>query len=651
MKGMEPEKPANHERWIISYADFVTLLLATFVVMYAVSTINSSKFQEMAESFSTAFMGRTTSMNQTGFGAADKAPFNYMPNPVHLPQITREVMVRDAPPALRQEETIGDANHPNDRGQFLPRGGAETESDDISKRMQNLDNAFQQLNKSLAALIRKGEVNVTLQPLGVVIDINEMLLFHSGKADLTLAALPLIDQIAKILVDLRYQIQVNGFTDNVPIHNPQFESNWDLSATRAISVVKRFAASGIDPTLLVGAGFGEYHPVAPNNTVEGKTANRRVSIVVVSPLEGDNPARSRLIGSGAEHPAPAAKSGAAASAPSAAPASAASAPSAAPASAVPASSAAPASAAPAVPYICCSCTRDGALCTSRRVGRVGNADAAPAGGAERADADRRANGSRCAAARGDSAGPLGAWSDTSGDGQICPETPGEIAAEKQDRRRDAAGAAGSRARSLLVRRVPGHKRPDERADVGLYDDRGGALADRLRRCLGHCFRAAARAGARQARHQLSARHVAAGERRMSARLNLAGASVLPFQFPSLRDNDVEPPAPLAPLPPVAIVDEMPEPVPADAVDLAAETIAAELAKAREEGLRRGVEEGRQQGYAAGFAEGAQAGEAKMMEAVRQMAAIIGKLQAPRWRRWSNRWKRRWRRWRSRSRAV
>jgi chemotaxis protein MotB len=310
MKGMEPEKPPNHERWIISYADFVTLLLATFVVMYAVSTINSSKFQQMAESFSTAFMGRTTTLNDTGFGAANKAPFDNMPNPVHVPVVTREVMIKDAPPALRQEETKGDPNRPNDPGQFIPRGGAETQSEAqknpsstqamLAERAQNLDAAFEQLNKSLADLIRKGQVNVSLQSLGVVIDINETLLFNSGKADLMPAALPVIDQIAKILVDLRYQIQVNGFTDNVPIHNPQFDSNWDLSATRAISVVKRFVAAGIEPTLLVGAGFGEYHPIQPNNTVDGRAANRRVSIVVVSPLEGTDPSRSRLVGS-AEH--------------------------------------------------------------------------------------------------------------------------------------------------------------------------------------------------------------------------------------------------------------------------------------------------------------------------------------------------------------
>ncbi|HWD58046.1 MAG TPA: flagellar motor protein MotB, partial [Stellaceae bacterium] len=259
MKGQEPEKPPNHERWVISYADFVTLLLATFVVMYAVSTINSSKFQEMAESFSTAFMGRTTTTNDTGFGAANKGPFNFMPNPVHLPVITREVMVKNAPPALRQEETKGDPNKPNEKGQFLPRGGSPNETqgqqsaqeaamqDQITERVQGLDEAFEKLSKSLAALIRKGQVNVSLQSLGVVIDVNETLLFHSGKADLTPDALPLIDEIAKILADLHYQIQVNGFTDNVPIHNPQFDSNWDLSATRAISVVKRFAAAGIDP--------------------------------------------------------------------------------------------------------------------------------------------------------------------------------------------------------------------------------------------------------------------------------------------------------------------------------------------------------------------------------------------------------------------
>ena len=102
MKGQEPEKAPNHERWVISYADFVTLLLATFVVMYAVSTINSSKFQEMAEAFNTAFIGRVATVNDSGFAAANKGPFNYLPSPVHTPVVTRDKQVKNLPPTLKQ---------------------------------------------------------------------------------------------------------------------------------------------------------------------------------------------------------------------------------------------------------------------------------------------------------------------------------------------------------------------------------------------------------------------------------------------------------------------------------------------------------------------------------------------------------------------
>src|SRR5208337_3536402 len=103
MRRPPAEKPPNHERWIISYADFTTLLLATFVVMYAVSSINSSKFQEMAEAFSTAFMGKIPTIRASGMAAADKGPFNFMPSPVHAPVITREAQVKHLPPGLRQE--------------------------------------------------------------------------------------------------------------------------------------------------------------------------------------------------------------------------------------------------------------------------------------------------------------------------------------------------------------------------------------------------------------------------------------------------------------------------------------------------------------------------------------------------------------------
>jgi chemotaxis protein MotB len=297
------EKPPNHERWIISYADFTTLLLATFVVMYAVSSINSSKFQQMAEAFSTAFIGRTVTLDPAGMGAQNKAPFDFMPSPVHVPIVTREQQIKDLPPALRQESpkraAAGAEEESKTKPMVLKRGqikSAMPTMQELVHHVKELDAAYDRLKDALATLIGKGQVQVTLQSMGVVIDINDVLLFNSGKAELTPQALPLIDQVSAILKPLPYQIQVNGFTDNQPIHNAQFESNWDLSATRAISVVKRFVAAGIDPSLIVGAGFGEYHPVAPNNTAEGKAANRRVSIVVVSPFEQESMMHTRLFG-------------------------------------------------------------------------------------------------------------------------------------------------------------------------------------------------------------------------------------------------------------------------------------------------------------------------------------------------------------------
>jgi chemotaxis protein MotB len=256
MRQPEEKKP-NHERWIISYADFTTLLLATFVVMYAVSTINSSKFQQMAEAFSTVFAGRHETIKTSGMAAAHKGPFDNMPRPVHTPIITVEPQVQKLPPALRQR---------------------------VEQQAEKLNEAYTKLLALLSGMINKGEVKMSLQSLGVVIDVNAVVLFETAKADLTPGALTLIEQIAGVLRSLGYQIQINGFTDNAQIHTAQFDSNWDLSAARAISVVKRFVLDGIDPTLLVGAGYGEYHPVAPNATPEGMAQNRRVSILVLAPF-------------------------------------------------------------------------------------------------------------------------------------------------------------------------------------------------------------------------------------------------------------------------------------------------------------------------------------------------------------------------------
>ncbi|HEX3881860.1 MAG TPA: OmpA family protein, partial [Stellaceae bacterium] len=228
---------------------------------------------------------------QSGGGPGDKSAF---PNPAGW-------TIRPQPPADQPGEGQGQGDaHAQGQGQGQDLGTGPPVAPELKKEIEQraalLDQAYNQLKQALAPLIGTGEVRVSLSSLGVVIDINEVLLFNSGKAELTPQALPLIDKVAGIIKGLPYQIQVNGFTDTVPIHTVQFDSNWDLSATRAISVVKRFVIAGLDPTKLVGAGFGEYHPVDSNTTVEGKAQNRRVSVVVVSPMQGDNPMKTPMLG-------------------------------------------------------------------------------------------------------------------------------------------------------------------------------------------------------------------------------------------------------------------------------------------------------------------------------------------------------------------
>lgn len=247
------ERHENHERWIISYADFMTLLMATFVMLYAISSVNVSKYRILQQVFAEAFLGKMVH-EDAGLAPQRDGVFNHLPAPIPVPQ-------RNISPMLRKQ---------------------------VEQRVRQLEQIYQRLTKQFQGLIQKDLVHVKRQPTGVTVDINATLLFASGSAELTPQALTILDQVGKILADVPYTVQVNGFTDNAPIHNTQFDSNWDLSAIRAISVVKRFVTDGIAPERLVGAGFGEYHPVAPNDSPDGMAKNRRVSIVVVAPEDAEH---------------------------------------------------------------------------------------------------------------------------------------------------------------------------------------------------------------------------------------------------------------------------------------------------------------------------------------------------------------------------
>jgi len=252
------EEHENHERWLVSYADFITLLFAFFVVMYSISSLNEGKYKVLSQTMIAAFTGQPTTPNPVQVGQ----PFNSMPSVVDLPPI----------PKQQKPEIIQPG-----------RGGPGAK--EVQKTLEGVARQIQTL---LASAIRKGDVQVRMTPLGVVIDIHDTVLFASGQADLTPQAQELLNQIAGVLQGVAYPIQVNGFTDDRPINTAQFRSNWALSSARAVSVVEMFIAQGVKPDQLVAAGYGQYHPVASNDTAKGRAANRRVSVVIVSPLSNAN---------------------------------------------------------------------------------------------------------------------------------------------------------------------------------------------------------------------------------------------------------------------------------------------------------------------------------------------------------------------------
>ena len=256
-KKKEPEAHPNHERWIISYADLLTLLLATFVVLYASSTRNRYKEQEVAQSFIQAFHG--------------------------------------TPPAVLTQHPSGShgvlQHHISPIPEATPRQSAARSKlpETMAKQLANDLKALQQLHLELSSLFRpmieKNQVSISNAPLTVTIKLDASVLFASGQATLKPQALTLLSKVGAGLTKLPagYRITVQGYTDNKPISTVQFPSNWSLSAERAVAVVRLFIANGVSGNVLAAEGFGEFSPIASDNTHAGRALNRRVVVVIHAP--------------------------------------------------------------------------------------------------------------------------------------------------------------------------------------------------------------------------------------------------------------------------------------------------------------------------------------------------------------------------------
>jgi len=236
------EEHDNHERWLVSYADFITLLFAFFVVMYALSTVNEGKYRILSESMTSAF--RNVQVNAS--------------SPL-LPTV--------APPiAVIEKKTP------------LPK----VEDGVKQKQRDNMRNIAKDILEVMKPLIEQGKVRVIETSRGVSIEINDSILFSPGQALLQPPLVKAMRAIADVLVPTDFPITIEGHTDNVPINTPQFPSNWELSAVRATTVLRLFADAGVEPGRLTAIGYADTRPVEPNLLAEGKARNRRVTILIDS---------------------------------------------------------------------------------------------------------------------------------------------------------------------------------------------------------------------------------------------------------------------------------------------------------------------------------------------------------------------------------
>ncbi|GGW63047.1 flagellar motor protein MotB [Alishewanella tabrizica] len=251
----QPERE-ELDRWLVSYADYMTLMFALFVVLYALSLVKNEEFSVLTESLTKVF----DKPAQKATGARDVSV---------LPQSERQSEFELYGTALQQAkgpEVVADATTLSDvRQQFL---GSPLQSVEV------------ELTRSLSNLIEQGVAKLRQEDDWLIIELNSGLLFASGSASATASASTVLQEISKIINPINNFLRVRGYTDNVPISNELFSSNWELSVARATSVLRLLESLGTPSHRMAVEGFGQFYPSADNSTAAGRAENRKVVIAV-----------------------------------------------------------------------------------------------------------------------------------------------------------------------------------------------------------------------------------------------------------------------------------------------------------------------------------------------------------------------------------
>ncbi|MDH3354410.1 MAG: flagellar motor protein MotD [Chromatiales bacterium] len=237
----------NLERWLISYADFITLLFAFFVVMYSISSVNEGKYRVLSDTLTNVF---------------DNAP--------------------KSPEALKTAAQSGKIGKPTSIDDQKISADSIIDMPFSKAEKKKLEVLAGMVEDKMKGWIDDELIKVTRNDKWIEIEIKSSLLYLSGSAEVEPEAFPVIDKIAAILKNQPNYVQVEGFTDNVPIRSPIYPSNWELSASRAASVVHLFMEDGVAPDRMAAIGYGQHRPIADNGTRKGRAENRRVAIIVLA---------------------------------------------------------------------------------------------------------------------------------------------------------------------------------------------------------------------------------------------------------------------------------------------------------------------------------------------------------------------------------
>ncbi|ADC63820.1 flagellar motor protein MotD [Allochromatium vinosum] len=269
------EEHVNHEAWAIPYGDLVTLLMAFFVVMYAVSVVDAGKYSVLSESLIEAF-GTSAPIDPIQIGDPILES-----NPVSddVRRSLAPVEVIAGSPAIETTEPDLEPFSPTDVALAALIGSASEE--ERGRILGEIREMSTELEEAMGSLIEAGNIEIKRQPYWIEVAINSNLLFSSGSATLEPAARPVLARVARLLGRRDVRIHVEGHTDNLPINNTIYPSNWELSSGRAATVVNLFAQNGIDPERMVAIGYGQFQPTDSNATEAGRARNRRVAVIVL----------------------------------------------------------------------------------------------------------------------------------------------------------------------------------------------------------------------------------------------------------------------------------------------------------------------------------------------------------------------------------